>query len=140
MGWDKSILHQENIAKRLSPADRKAAKVTTADEAREKYKAGQEDKLQSDIRNFFVHVRPPVYVHAAPFKKKAQGKPGRADFVGCYRGRWFSFEAKTPFGVQTPEQKVHEREVIAAGGIYRIVRSARDVHEALRQIDSEEAQ
>jgi hypothetical protein len=56
---------------------------------------------------------------------------GSADLVGCYRGRLFGVELKTPIGRQSPEQRAWQRAVEQAGGLYVL---ARTVDEAVRGV------
>lgn len=135
MGLDTKYL-PENILSKISKKDLaplgKAGR--TAAECQEVYLAGEELRLQKDIANYLKHVQPPVYVHQAPMRKKAQGKPGRADFIVCVQGRWLSLEAKSSVGKQSDEQRVHQAEIGAAGGIYWICRSLFDVKYILTMI------
>lgn len=112
----------------------------SGEEAQEKYLDGQEEKLQSDIDNFLIHVRPLVHVDGDPFGRKVKlrkGDKGRADRRVCYRGRWLSIEAKAGRRKQEPDQKRNQVSVEAAGGRYIVARDLLDVQEALRRIDAE---
>ena len=63
------------------------------------------------------------------------GTPGQADIVGCYRGRYVSFEVKRDKGRQNPNQVEFERRVNSAGGFYRVVRSVGDVIAAIKELE-----
>ena len=112
----------------------------SAEEAKEKYLNGEEDRLQSDIDNFLAHVRPPVHTDGDPFGKKIKVRKkdkGRADRRACYRGRWLSIEAKAGSRKQSDDQRRNQLSVEAAGGIYIVARRLADVQQALREIDFE---
>jgi hypothetical protein len=63
--------------------------------------------------------------------------PGSSDLIGwvtrkaCGCARFFAPEIKSETGRQTPEQKLFERAVLSAGGIYLLVRSADDAERAV---------
>jgi len=64
---------------------------------------------------------------------------GTPDIVGCFRGRFFGFEVKSPQARRglTAEQARELEAIRAAGGIAAEVRSLEDVVAALRQVDAE---
>lgn len=43
------------------------------------------------------------------------------DYIGCYRGRFFSIETKKPGGVMTERQKQIAAQMRAAGGVVFVV-------------------
>lgn len=54
---------------------------------------------------------------------------GSGDIVGCTKkGRYFELEIKSDSGRQSSEQKAHQHNVEASGGIYIIARSTDDLH------------
>lgn len=57
----------------------------------------------------------------------AYSKPGDPDLIACIGGRFVGIEAKTSDGVQSPIQKVRQREIEDAGGVYLLVRSIDDL-------------
>ncbi len=61
----------------------------------------------------------------------AYSKPGDPDIVVCYQGMYIGIEAKTPTGRQSEIQKVREKEIKEAGGIYILARSVEDVQEVI---------
>lgn len=129
----------DHLVAKLSKADRPTRWISGVD-AQEKYLAGQERQLQSDIDNFLHHVRPPVHVSGDPFgckTKLRRGDKGRADRTICYRGRWLSIEAKAGNRKQDSDQKRNQASVEAAGGRYIVARCLQDVQQVLRQIDAD---
>lgn len=93
--------------------------------------ATPEGRLKGDIRRFLTD--------SGAFWSNVQGgpgsKPGDPDIVVCYKGLYIGLEAKSSDGRQSPIQKVREKEILASGGIYKIVRSVEDVKEILRELD-----
>lgn len=65
-------------------------------------------------------------------------KPGDPDMVVCYRGVYLAIEAKTPTGRLREDQKIRQKEIEAAGGIYLVARYVEDVEDALRRIRGHE--
>lgn len=61
-------------------------------------------------------------------------KPGVSDLMILCEGRLICLEVKTEKGRQSPAQKEWEREVTAAGGLYRVVRSTDDVRTFLTMV------
>ncbi len=52
---------------------------------------------------------------------------GVADILGCYRGKFFAIEVKSPKGRQTDYQKSFQARVIKSGGLYIVARSVSDL-------------
>jgi len=59
------------------------------------------------------------------------GFAGDPDLTGCYRGRHFELEVKTPTGRLTRLQQVRLAEWSRAGAITAVVRSVEEALEAL---------
>ncbi len=64
---------------------------------------------------------------------------GSPDIVGCVpdkegRGLWVGFEAKTPRGVQSADQKKFEQMIAKAGGMYKLIRSANEAVAAVKEL------
>lgn len=55
------------------------------------------------------------------------GIPGQPDIFACIRGRFVGIEAKTAVGRQSEKQKIWQRNLERAGGIYILARSVDDV-------------
>ncbi len=66
----------------------------------------------------------------------AYSKPGDPDIVVCYQGIYIGIEAKTKTGVQSEWQKLREKQIKAAGGIYILARSVEDVEIAIEDIQN----
>lgn len=65
----------------------------------------------------------------------AYAKPGDPDIIACYKGTFIGIEAKTYEGTQSEWQKLREKMIVRAGGMYLLVRSVDDVAEVLDAID-----
>lgn len=61
-------------------------------------------------------------------------KPGDPDIISCYKGKFIAIEAKTPTGRQSDWQKLRQREIEDAGGIYILARSVDDVKKILERM------
>lgn len=65
-------------------------------------------------------------------------RSGHPDLYGCYLGKFFAFEAKregTPDGKGTTKlQDKNLRDILAAGGFARVVRSVDEALEVLEEI------
>ncbi len=59
------------------------------------------------------------------------GKPGCPDISVILRGRYIGLEIKTTTGRQSTFQKQAEKEIIAAGGEYHIIRCIDDLRTLL---------
>lgn len=57
----------------------------------------------------------------------AYSKPGDPDMIACVDGMYVGIEAKTPTGRQSNIQKMRQREIERAGGVYILARSVEDV-------------
>ena len=55
------------------------------------------------------------------------GSPGCPDISVCYDGKYWGLECKTEKGRQSAIQKQAEKEILAAGGEYHIIRSISDI-------------
>ena len=55
------------------------------------------------------------------------GKPGCPDISVCYQSKYWGIELKGPKGRQSALQKKAEKEILAAGGQYLIIRSLDDI-------------
>ena len=57
------------------------------------------------------------------------GKPGVPDITICAGGQFIGVEVKTAKGRQSASQKKAEAEIVAAGGVYKIVRNLEGIKE-----------
>lgn len=59
--------------------------------------------------------------------------PGIPDLICCYQGRFIGIEVKASSGgIQSEQQKIHERNIKRAGGIYILANSLDSVKEVIR--------
>lgn len=61
-------------------------------------------------------------------------KPGIADIIAVHNGKHIEIECKTDVGRQSPAQKIHQKRIEAAGGVYILARSVEDVNKVLDSI------
>lgn len=122
MGLDPSILHAENIARLLTPEQRKAERVMTVSEAREKAAVRDEKELQGQIANYLrLHG---IWFDQDATHKRRTGSLGTPDFIFPYNGRFIAWEVKTPWAAKLrPEQEDAREAIIAQGGQWRLVTS-----------------
>lgn len=130
------IVLPDNLLRLMTPADRKryGAGFMTAEEAIEKARAGEEDKLQSEVRQY-------LNLHALQFinpsmRKRSALPPGWPDFTFCYKGTPMVVECKTEAGRLSPEQQTMRIDLIRNGWTYVLAQSVKDVQTAFRAIDS----
>lgn len=90
-----------------------------------------ESKLKRDLKNL-LNDRGAYWCSIA---EGAYAKPGDPDIVACYKGTFIGIEAKTYDGTQSEWQKLREKMIVRAGGMYLLVRSVKDVIEVLDAID-----
>jgi len=71
---------------------------------------------------------------------KTHGSPlqiaGLPDLIGCYRGRFISFEVKQPGKNPTKLQVFMMKRITSAGGIAEVIRSVDEAKAILDRIDS----
>jgi len=63
------------------------------------------------------------------------GRSGIPDFIGCYKGKFFSIEAKRPNGkgILTPYQRLENERIETAGGVAIIADAVEQVKYAFRK-------
>lgn len=93
-----------------------------------------EAMLQQAILEWLKHVRGAYFFRSGAGQVRLDsgrffktGRPGCPDITACFNGRFIGLEVKTRTGRQSALQKKAEREIIAAGGEYHIVRCMNDV-------------
>lgn len=62
-------------------------------------------------------------------------KPGDPDIIACYHGLFIGIEAKTYKGKQSDIQKLREKQIFDAGGVYLLVRNVHEVEVLLDDLD-----
>lgn len=60
-------------------------------------------------------------------------KPGDPDIIMCLNGRFIGIEAKARRGAQSPIQAAREKEIIASGGEYHIIRDIENIKELIKR-------
>ncbi len=135
MGADKSILHNERIARLMTPEDRKREGIVTTAEAVAKADDKAERELQSDIANYLAlhdiaFIRPPM-------NRRSALPPGWPDFSFAYKGVPIGLEAKTATGKLSSDQVLMHMQLSKNGWRVLTVRSLADVQTLFREIDAE---
>lgn len=62
-------------------------------------------------------------------------KPGDPDIIVCYQGMFIAIEAKTYEGSQSEWQKLREKQIRDAGGIYLIIKNVDQLASFLNALD-----
>jgi Holliday junction resolvase len=86
-----------------------------------------EKQLENDIKNYLF--KEGIYyfkVHGSKFMT-----PGIPDIVSCVNGKFLAIEVKRPGAKnqQSDVQKVHERNIVKAGGVYLLADNLQEVIE-----------
>lgn len=126
----------ENILRLMTPADRRkyGAGFLTADEAIEKAKAGEEHRLQQEVRQY-LNLHDIQFINPS-MRKKSALPPGWPDFSFMYKAVGIVVECKTEAGRLTQEQKDMRIKLIKDGWTYVLAQSLADVQRVFREIDS----
>lgn len=85
----------------------------------------REKTVENKIKDYlFAHEIYHFKVHGSKFME-----PGIADIISCVNGHFVGIEVKRPGAKreQSPQQKVHQRNVIKSGGIYVLADCLQDV-------------
>lgn len=86
-----------------------------------------EKQLENNIKNYlFTEGIYYFKVHGSKFMA-----PGIPDIVSCVNGKFLGIEVKKPGAKnqQSDVQKVHERNIVKAGGIYLLADNLQEVIE-----------
>jgi hypothetical protein len=129
------IVLPEHILKLMTSADRKryGAGALTAAEAIEKAKAGEEAKLQSEVRQY-LNLHNIEFIN--PSMKRRSALPlGWPDFTFVYRSVPIVVECKTDVGRLSKEQKEMRLKLANNGWTYVLAKSLADVQTVFRIID-----
>jgi hypothetical protein len=124
----------DSFTSKMAPKDRPKGWLSGKD-AQEKFKAGEERKLQGEIANY-LHLHR-IYCRSDRMDKKTRGKKGEPDFTVCYRGIFLGIECKTDVGKMSGEQVKVMADIIRSGGCFLMAKSLSDVQGMLRKIDAE---
>lgn len=140
MGLDKFVLQLPSVAKCLSAETRKAEKVTTPEEARDKAVLRNEKELQNLLANYLtIHG---LWFDRDAMHKRRTGTVGTPDFIFPYlsksgRGYFVAWEVKAPWAKTLRAEQIEARDrIMAQGGEWRLITSLPDAQEHLRQMDS----
>lgn len=60
---------------------------------------------------------------------------GIPDIIGCYRGRFVSFEVKRPGNHPTKLQEYKMKQITQAGGIARVIHSAEEAEAVIDELE-----
>ncbi len=94
---------------------------------------GPEAKIQRKIMDYLKTLRPYGFFFKVPQGKYAAH--GVSDIVGCYHGRFLSFEVKAPTGVLSALQESFIKNITQAEGEAKCVRSVDEVKAVIHSID-----
>lgn len=136
MGWDPACLPDAILAK-IDKSDRAVmgrAGMTSA-EAAEKARAGEEDRLQEDIRRY-LRLHEIEFINP-PMRRRSALPPGWTDFTFVYRGVPIACEAKTESGQLEDSQRAMLPKLERNGWRVLIAHSVADLQALFRQIDAE---
>lgn len=90
-----------------------------------------EGRIKKELRQYLTDI--------GAFWSNVQGgpgsKPGDPDMVVCYKGIYIGIEAKTDVGKQSDIQRLREKEIHRAGGIYWVIRSVEELKEKIEAIE-----
>lgn len=64
-------------------------------------------------------------------------KIGDPDMIACYKGVYVAIEGKTYEGSQSEWQKLRQKQIQAAGGIYLLARTVEDIADTFDEIDKQ---
>ena len=93
-----------------------------------------ESDLKKDIKRYLNDIG----AFWCMVKGGAHSKPGDPDIVVCSQGRFIGIEAKTYDGVQSNIQKLRQKQIEQAGGIYILARSVDDVAQIVDKLFKEQ--
>jgi len=130
MGFDPSILHNENVARLLSPEERRRSKVMTSKEAADKQEAKSERELHDQLIAYLHHRGVQEIIHSR-MDKRTTNRRGLADICFAFHGVPVAFEAKTKEGRVSIEQQQCGVRMLKDGWRWAIVRSLAEAKQIL---------
>lgn len=89
-----------------------------------------EAELKRDIKKYLDDIG----AYWCMIKGGAHSKPGDPDIVACIGGSFVGIEAKTYEGVQSNIQRLRQRQIEGANGIYILARSVDDVKDVVNKL------
>ena len=72
--------------------------------------------------------------YITPIPGGSYGSNGAPDLVACVNGRFIAIEGKYDQGTQSRWQKLRQRQIEGAGGIYIVAYSVEDVRNAIEML------
>ena len=114
-----------NIAKCMTPQDRKAFGVELPEEVAAAIGVKVERKLQNDCENW-LRLHGIEYLHLSPYAREKEGWPDLV-FPNKYdSGRFWGVELKSATGQVTPEQARCMGSIVASLGVCVVCRTLED--------------
>lgn len=92
----------------------------------------REKKVETDIKDYLFSKGAYYFkVHGS-----ALMEPGIPDIIACYKGYFIGIEVKAPGkdSGQSAVQKVHEKNILKAGGIYILADCLEDVVNVVEEL------
>lgn len=93
-----------------------------------------ESKVKKEIKEYLKSIG--AYYAMVP--GGAYGTNGSPDMIACYRGTFIAIEGKAGDGAQSKWQKLRQRQIEEAGGIYVLARDVSDVRGIICSLNGEE--
>lgn len=92
-----------------------------------------ESKIKKDIKAYLKSIGAAVF----PVPGGAYGCKGSPDLLVCYEGKFIAIEGKANNGVQSSWQKLRQRQIEEANGIYVLAWSVEDVRKVISSLKPE---
>jgi Holliday junction resolvase len=93
--------------------------------------ATPESKIKKGIKAYLRSIGAAVF----PLPGGAYGCNGAPDILACYKGKFIAIEGKANDGVQSSWQKLRQRQIEEAEGIYILAWSVEDVRRVLSSLN-----
>jgi hypothetical protein len=90
-----------------------------------------ESKVKKEIKAYLRSIGAAVF----PLPGGAYGCNGAPDILACYKGKFIAIEGKANDGVQSSWQKLRQRQIEEAEGIYILAWSVEDVRRVLSSLN-----
>jgi hypothetical protein len=92
-----------------------------------------ESEIKKAIKAYIKSIGAAVF----PVPGVAYGCKGAPDLLVCYEGKFIAIEGKANDGVQSSWQKLRQRQIEEAEGIYVLARSVEDVKRVFSSLKKE---
>jgi hypothetical protein len=125
----------ESFLLAMDPEDRKrlGRMGMTRDEAQQRFKSGQENKLHALIQNYLSMKG--IYFRHDRMDKRTTCRKGTPDFACCYNGYAIFLECKADGETLTEEQVREANRIRANGGKFCVVYSLSDAIRVLNTLE-----